>query len=95
MANVRNRHELLLASIGVFEEESNAYDLVTTLSWALPLTVILSSGVDGVLAYLYMRYYHPWKEILFYEDENKKFLKRNSKWSIRRIFFPFMPDDTV
>ena len=71
-ANVRSRHELLLESIGVFKEEAEAYQLVTTLSWALPTAVVLGGAVDCLCAYLYMRYLHPWQEILFYEDDKSE-----------------------
>ena len=93
--NVRSRHEVLLGAIGVFDAETKAYELVTTLSWALPLAVTLGAGVDGVLAYLYMRFYHPWQEILFYEDKNKRVLKTNPRFSLRRIIFPFLPYDFI
>ena len=94
-ANVRSRHELLLESIGVFKEEAEAYQLVTTLSWALPTAVVLGGAVDSLCAYLYMRYLHPWQEILFYEDENKRVLKTNPLISIRRMLFPFLPYDFI
>ena len=69
--NVWNRHELLLGAIGVFDQEEKTYKLVTTLSWALPVSVVLGAGVDGLLAYFYMRFFHPWKEILFQGDEQE------------------------
>ena len=71
-ANVRSRHELLLESIGVFKEEAEAYELVTMLSWALPTAVVLGGAVDSLCACLYMRYFHPWQEILFYEDDKSE-----------------------
>ena len=69
-ANVRNRHELLLAAIGVFPEEENAYWLATKLSWILP-TIIISGGlVDLLLIVIYMKT-HPWKGILSSKKETE------------------------
>ena len=94
-ANVRSRHELLLESIGVFKKEAEAYELVTTLSWALPTAVVLGGAVDCLFSYLYMRFFHPWQEILFYEDENKRVLKSSPLISLRRLLFPFIPNDFI
>ena len=69
-ANVRDRHELLLAAIGVFPEEENAYWLATKLSWILP-TIIISGGlVDLLLIVIYMKT-HPWKGILSSKKKTK------------------------
>ena len=59
---------MLEAAIGVFPEEDQAYLLVTTLSWILPLAIIIASVVDMLLVIIYMRFAHPWKGILFWED---------------------------
>ena len=66
---MKARHELLEAAIGVFPEEDQAYLLVTTLSWILPLAIIIASVVDMLLVVIYMRFAHPWKGILFCEEE--------------------------
>ena len=63
---------LVKGAIGVFPEEEYAYWLMNTLSWILPLMIILGAMVDVVLVYIYMRFAHPWKAILFYKDETSK-----------------------
>ena len=67
--NVNNRHTLVKGAIGVFPEEEYAYWLMNTLSWSLPLMIILGAIVDVILVYIYMRYTHPWRDILFYKDK--------------------------
>ena len=62
------RHTLVKGAIGAFPEEEYAYWLVNKLSWILPLTIILGAIVDVFLVYVYMRFAHPWKDILFYKE---------------------------
>ena len=66
------RHILVKGAIGAFPEEEHAYLLVNTLSWILPLMIVLGAIVDVLLVYIYMRFAHPWKDILFYKDETSK-----------------------
>ena len=94
--NVQERHNLLKGAFGeqVFPEETDAYNLVTSLSWILPVTVIVGAAVDAALVFVYMKFAHPWKNILFWEEkkEKVKVLKENLFWRIiRRIFN--MPND--
>ena len=70
--NVNMRHTLVKGAIGAFPEEEYAYWLVNTLSWSLPLMIILGAIVDVLLVYIYMRFAHPWKDILFYKDKTSK-----------------------
>ena len=53
-------------------EEEYAYWLVNTLSWIVPLMIVLGAIVDVLLVYVYMRFAHPWKDILFYKDNKFK-----------------------
>ena len=64
---------LVKEAIGVFPEEEHALWLVNYLSWILPLTMVLGAIVDVVLVYIYMRFAHPWKDIiLFHKDKKSK-----------------------
>ena len=65
---MRSRHELLKGAIGTFPEEDYGFDLVNSLSWILPLGIVMGSLVDAVLVYVYMRYFHQWKDILSSEE---------------------------
>ena len=56
---------LLQKVIGVFPEEEEAYEMISMLSWILPLIVIIGSLVDTMLVVVYMKLAHPWKNILF------------------------------
>ena len=51
-------------NIGTFEEEDEALDLLTRLTWQLPVFVIVSALLDLVLAVVYLKWLHPWKIIL-------------------------------
>ena len=70
--NVNVRHVLIKGAIGVFPEEEYAYWLVNKLSWILPLTIVCAAIVDVFLVSIYMRFAHPWKDILFYKDKKSK-----------------------
>ena len=66
------RHMLVKGAIGVFPEEEYAYWMVNKLSWVLPLTIVSGAVIDAFLVYIYMRFAHPWKDILFYKDKKSK-----------------------
>ena len=51
-------------NIGTFAKEDEAFDLLTKLSWQLPFFVISSAIVNLVLAFVYLKWLHPWKIIL-------------------------------
>ena len=70
--NVNDRHTLVKGAIGDFPEEEYAYWLVNKISWILPLIIVLGAMVDILLVYIYMRFAHPWKDILFYNKQNSK-----------------------
>ena len=55
---------LLRENIGTFAQEDEAFDLLTRLSWQLPFFVISSAILDLVLAFVYLKWLHPWKIIL-------------------------------
>ena len=68
---MRARHQLIEGAIGTFPEEDEAYWRVTTLMWALPLTVTLAAGFDFLCVIVYMKYGHPWKGILSKDEEKE------------------------
>ena len=70
--NVNARHMLVKGAIGVFPEEEHAYWLVNKLSWILPLMIVFGAIVDVLFIYIYMRFAHPWKDILFYKDKKSQ-----------------------
>ena len=51
-------------NIGTFAKEDEAFDLLNRLSWQLPIFVIVSAILDLVLAFVYLKWLHPWKIIL-------------------------------
>ena len=68
-SNVKERHQLLLETIGgVFDEEEDAYLLVTKLSWILPTVIFCGGLIDLLLIVFYMKFAHPWKDILVGEN---------------------------
>ena len=76
---MRARHELLQASLGgTFPEEDEAYKMVTTLMWSLPLTIFMTSLLDIALVSLYMLKAHPWIG-LFTDEEAEKAKKQKKK----------------
>ena len=73
------RHTLVKGAIGVFPEEEYAYWLMNTLAWILPLMIVLGAIMDVLLVYIYMRFAHPWKNILFYKDKTSKMKENDIK----------------
>ena len=52
--------------IGSFPEEKEAYALLSLLSSYLPLGLLVTSFLDLLIVWTYMRWFHPWKHILTY-----------------------------
>ena len=63
---------LVKGAIGVFPEEEYAYWMLNKLSWVLPLAIVSGAIIDAFLVYIYMRFAHPWKDILFYKDKTSQ-----------------------
>ena len=61
---MREKHLALLDNIGTFAEEDEAFDLLTMLTWLLPVIIVTSAALDLVLAVVYLKWLHPWKIIL-------------------------------
>ena len=59
------RHQLITrAALTVFKEETEALELLTFLSWAMPLMVYSTSFLDTLMMVLYQKWLHPWRRIL-------------------------------
>ena len=58
------KHLALRDNIGTYDKEDEAFDLLTRLNWLLPFIVITSGILDLVLAFVYLKWLHPWKIIL-------------------------------
>ena len=56
---------------------------MNTLSLILPLMVVFGAIVDVILVYIYMRFAHPWKDILFYKDKTSKMEENDIVYKIR------------
>ena len=61
---VGERHSVLVASIGTFAEEDEAYELLNRLSIFLPIVVMVTWVLDALLAGVYLKWFHPWRIIL-------------------------------
>ena len=70
---MKARHNRLLETIGVvFDEEEYALWLVTDFSWILPIIILCGGLLDLLFIGFYMRFAHPWKEILYGEKMSEK-----------------------
>ena len=69
--NIRDRHHTILPAIGTFEQENEAYNLVSILMVVLPFTVSFLALLDFGLFYLYNTKFHPWSTILADEKPRK------------------------
>ena len=70
---MREKHLTLRDNIGTFTNEDKAFDLLTKLSWQLPIFVIVSAILDLILAFVYLKWLHPWKIILQEASGNSVF----------------------
>ena len=61
---VAERHSVLVANIGTFAEEDEAYELLNSLRMSLPFVVMITSLFDALLAAVYLKWFHPWKILL-------------------------------
>ena len=61
---VAERHSVLVANIGTFAEEDEAYELLNNLRVSLPLVVMVTWILDALLAIVYLKWLHPWKILL-------------------------------
>ena len=52
------------AAIGAFPEEKAAFSLVQVLVWAAPITVVAAALGDLFLSWVYLWFFHPWRNIL-------------------------------
>ena len=73
-------------SIGVFDEEEEAYQLVIKLAWILPMVVLLGALLDNILVYVYMWFAHPWREILFSKHKKEEEVKFKGNLKIWYFF---------
>ena len=63
-SKIQARHELIVVTIGAFEEEKMAFDLMSRLIWQLPLFMAITALLDLILVVVYMNWLHPWRGIL-------------------------------
>ena len=61
---MKEKHLVLVDNIGTYAKEDKAYELLNSLSIALPLVVIITAVFDALLAVVYLMWFHPWKIIL-------------------------------
>ena len=61
---VTERHSVLVDNIGTFAEEDEAYELLNSLSISLPIVAMVTWVFDALLAYVYLKWFHPWRIIL-------------------------------
>ena len=61
---VAERHFLLLATIGVYQEETDAYNLIYILCRLHPIILLIFTLTDILLVHLYQTHGHPWARIL-------------------------------
>ena len=61
---VTERHLVLVDNIGTFAEEDEAYELLNSLSISLPIVAMVTWVFDALLAYVYLKWFHPWRIIL-------------------------------
>ena len=83
------RHKLIEGAIGTFPEEDKAYWKVKTFSWLLPVIAIIGAIIDAIFVWIYMRFAHPWKDLLFLKEKEKSTkIPKSKKPSAMKRHFP-------
>ena len=54
----------MVSTIGAFEEEQKAFELMSRLIWQLPFFMVVTALLDLLLVLVYMNWLHPWRGIL-------------------------------
>ena len=67
---------VLVDNIGTYAKEDEAYELLNSLSIALPLVVTATVVFDALLAIAYLKWFHPWRIIL--QEVSRKTLVKSS-----------------
>ena len=67
---------VLVDNIGTYAKEDEAYELLNSLSIALPLVVTATAVFDALLAIAYLKWFHPWRIIL--QEVSRKTLVKSS-----------------
>ena len=67
---MRERHVTIKSVIGVFPEETDAFEKTTFLSWIIPFLLTIFSLLDLAMVCVYQKYLHPWTCIFDKEDTN-------------------------
>ena len=85
------KHTALVLNIGTYPEENAAYELLNSLSLALPLVVVITWVLDALLAAAYLKWFHPWKIILqevsfIRESDWNSLLQEPDKWELEEDF---------
>ena len=63
-SKVTERHLVLVANIGTFAEEDEAYQLLNRLSISLPIVAMVTWVLDALLGVVYLKWFHPWRILL-------------------------------
>ena len=73
---MEEKHLVLVDNIGTYAKEDEAYELLNSLSIALPLVVTATVVFDALLAIAYLKWFHPWRIIL--QEVSRKTLVKSS-----------------
>ena len=76
---------MLKMTIGTFPEEDKAYNLVTILMWALPLSLVIASMLELGLFLLFNGRMHPWKDILNNDTEKIDTVEEEDSVEMKRV----------
>ena len=90
---IQERHNLIRPAIGVHPREQESYDLATSLLHALPSVVVVSAIFDQLLVVVYMKWFHPWKDIL--NNSTGKMNEENKQLNIAAAMQETLPLTTM
>ena len=88
---IQERHNLIRPAIGVHPREQESYDLATSLLYALPSVVVVSAIFDQLLVMVYMKWFHPWKDILKNTTDEGKMNDLNKELNIAAAMQETLP----
>ena len=85
--NVKARHDFLDNTIGYFDEELEAYQIIQLLAIGFPFFLLLATILQFILYYLYNRKFHPFIEMAKLKFKGiSSFSNRYDKYLVSELY---------
>ena len=62
--NTKERQNLLMGKVQVFDQEFEALERLALIRWLLPLAIVVTSLIDLFMVIAFQKWFHPWRRII-------------------------------